>query len=270
MSYIASLSSTQKANIKVLVDELQKAGITNPISIAGMLAIISKESGFVPQDENMNYSAKRLQEVFGISSSKANQLANNPQAIANYVYGQKPSGMRDNAYGNTSYGDGWKYRGRGLNGITFKGNYKKYADLIGVDIVSKPERANDIATASKIQIEYAKSNMKALAKSGKLASYNSTGINDFKDLKNSVMAFYHINAGVGNSVSKIKGLAVSDSLGGMKKALSRVDELFDYTKTLMQQKPSGGSKGGFGTSILLAILFVSGWIAYRKYYNLPI
>ena len=262
MSYISTLSSEQKGNIKVLVDELQKAGITNPISIAGILAIISKESAFVPKDENMNYSADRLVEVFKMSYSKAKQLANKPEAIANYVYGGK--------YGNNTSGDGWKYRGRGFNGITFKGNYIKYGDAIGVNIVSSPSKANEIATASKIQSEFLKNGIASLKKQGKLSAYNSTGINDFKDTKNSVMAFYHINAGTGNSVSKIKGLAQSDSLGGMKKALSRVDELLEYTKTLMQQKPTGGGGGGFATTILLAILFVSGWIAYRKYYNLPI
>lgn len=262
MSYIATLSAQQKANIKVLVDELQKAGITNPISIAGVLAIISKESAFVPKDENMNYDADRLVVVFKMSQSKANQLANKPEAIANYVYGGK--------YGNNNSGDGWKYRGRGFNGITFKGNYQKYGDAIGVNLVSSPSKANEIETASKIQSEFLKNGIASLKKQGKLSAYNSSGINDFKNTKDAVLAFYHINAGTGNSVSYIKGLAQSDSLGGMKKALSRVDELLAYTKTLMKESPSGKSSGGFATSILLAILFVSGWIAYKKYYNMPI
>jgi len=259
MSYVDSLSSKQKKNIDVLLEELNNAGITNPISQAGILAIISKESAFEPKDENMNYSANRLMEVFGLSASKANSLAYKPEAIANYVYGNKN--------GNTASGDGWKYRGRGFNGLTFKGNYKKYADIIGVDIVSNPTKVNEIHTASKIQSAYAKSNIDKLKQQGKLSAYNSSGINDFKDLKNSVFAFYHINAGVNKNVADIKKLEKSDTLGGMTKALARVDDLYQY---IISKKKSSGKGSGLATGILLAVLFVSGWIAYRKYYNLPL
>tara|TARA_B100001093_G_scaffold336482_1_gene321323 strand:+ start:2909 stop:4378 length:1470 start_codon:yes stop_codon:yes gene_type:complete len=41
--------------------------------------------------------------------------------------------------GNTQSGDGSKYRGRGIIQLTGKDNYKKYGDMIGVDLVSNPD-----------------------------------------------------------------------------------------------------------------------------------
>jgi len=253
MSYISTLNATQKQNIQYLVDAMEEAGITNPISQASILAIISKESAFEPKNENMNYSADRIRQVFGLSSTEANGLANKPEALANRVYGGK--------YGNTASGDGWKYRGRGYNGLTFKGNYKKYGDQIGVNIVSSPDKANDPKIAGKIAVAFAKNGIGSLRSLGKLSSYNATDTNDFKSTKDGVMAFYHINAGTGKSVSSIKGLTTNDSLGGMTKALQRVDEIMAYIKTDVKKKSSSFLING----ILVGLLFASAWIVYRKY-----
>jgi putative chitinase len=255
MSYISTLSETQKKNIGYLVEAMNEGGITNPISQASVLAIISKESSFKPQDENMNYSANRIVTVFGLSSAEAQKYANNPEGLANRVYG--------NRIGNTASGDGYKYRARGYNGLTFKGNYKTYGDLIGVDLVAHPEKANDPKIAGKIAVEFAKAGIGALRKKGKLSSYDATNVNDFKNTKDSTLAFYHVNAGTGNSVSYIKGLAQNDSLGGMTKALARVDELKGYIKTNVKT-PTGKF---LMSGILLGLMFVSAFILYKKYYK---
>jgi putative chitinase len=248
MSYLNTLSNEQKNNIAILVEEAKKAGITNPNSIAGMLAIVSKESAFTPQSENLNYSAQRLQEVFGLSSSRANELAGKPESIANAIYGGK--------YGNAS-NEGYKYRGRGFNQLTFKGNYKKYGDIIGEDIVSNPDKVNDVKTAAKVLIAYNKDRMEALRKSGKLKEYNANDINDFKNTQDATLAFYHVTSGVGNSVAKIKALAKNDTLGGMKKALSRVNDLLASVGTYVKKNP-------LKTVALTALVVVATW-ALIKY-----
>lgn len=239
MSYLDSLSNEQKKNIATIVDEAKKAGITNPYSIAGMLAIVSKESSFVPKSENLNYSAQRLQEVFKIPASRANEIAGNPEATANAMYGGR--------YGNAA-NEGYKYRGRGFNQLTFKGNYKKYGDLIGEDLVANPDKVNNVETAAKVLLAYNKTQMEALAKSGKLAEYNAKDINDFKNTKDATLAYYHITAGVGKSVAQIKNLATNDSLGGMKRALNRVNDLLLSVGTYVKKKPF---KVIFLTSILV-------------------
>ena len=218
MSYIDSLNSKQKANIAIIKDEALKAGITNPYAIAAMLAIVSKESNFIPINENLNYSAPRLQKVFKLSVARANELAGKPVEIGNAVYGGR--------YGNGS-NEGYKYRGRGFNQLTFKGNYDKYGKLANVDIVSNPDSLNtDPKVAAKVMIAYNKANINKLALDGKLKEYNASNINDFKNENDATLAFYHV-----------KGLLKKDSLGGMTKAMKRVKDLYDYTLVAVKKKP---------------------------------
>ena len=247
MSYLDSLTTEQKNNIAIIVDEAKKAGITNPNSIAGMLAIVSKESSFLPQNENLNYSSERLQEVFKIPASRANQIAGDPVATANAMYGGK--------YGNAS-NEGYKYRGRGFNQLTFKGNYKKYGDAIGEDLVSNPDKVNNVKTAAKVLIAYNKEGIESLKRKGKLKEYNAENINDFKNTKDATLAFYHATAGSGNSVSYVKGLAKNDQLGGMTKALNRVNDLLGAVGTYVKKNP-------LKVISITAILVVATWVLVK-------
>ncbi|WP_339436420.1 hypothetical protein [Pseudomonas sp. EL_65y_Pfl1_R32] len=43
--------------------------------------------------------------------------------------------------GNTQEGDGYKYRGRGCVHLTWKNNYRKFADLLSYDFVMDPDAA---------------------------------------------------------------------------------------------------------------------------------
>ena len=107
--------------VKNLLDE-QKVPRERQALILGQLK--HESQSFKRLEENLNYSAKRLTEVFPnrfptIESAKP--YANNPAALAEKVYG----GRKD--LGN-SEGEGYKYRGRGLVQLTGKNNYKKYGE----------------------------------------------------------------------------------------------------------------------------------------------
>jgi hypothetical protein len=52
--------------------------------------------------------------------------------------------------GNTSPGDGYKYRGRGFIQLTGKDAYQKVGKLIGIDLVNNPDLANEPSVAAKI------------------------------------------------------------------------------------------------------------------------
>lgn len=250
MSYVDTLSAEQKRNMALIRDEAVKGGITNPYSIAAILSIVSKESKFIPQSENLNYSAKRLQEVFDLSASRANQLAGKPKEIGDAIYGGR--------YGN-SKDEGYKYRGRGFNQLTFKENYSDFGKRIKEDLVSNPDKVNDPKTAAKVLIEFNKQGINSLKNSGKLSAYNSTGVNDFKNAEDATLAFYHVTAGTGNSVAYVKGLKAQDKLGGMTKALKRVGDLYTYVKTTIsttvKKKPgkTGLIIGLFGIAIYVLI-----------------
>ena len=135
-----------QTNIILIREALRKKGIVNETLINGILAVIGKESLFKPQSENLKYSAARIMQVWPyIKPAEAAKLANNPQALAERVYGGK--------YGNTLPGDGFKYRGRGFNQITFKNLYFSLSNKLGLDLVKNPDLLNkpEIAAAAVAQ-----------------------------------------------------------------------------------------------------------------------
>lgn len=119
------------------------------------VAQIAHESGGLTVfEENLNYRADRLCEVFPKcfpTLGRAEEVARQPEAIANIVYADK---NRSTALGNTQPGDGWKYRGRGLIQITGRWNYAKYGELIGGDLIADPDRAVSPEISVKIAVEF--------------------------------------------------------------------------------------------------------------------
>lgn len=245
-TFINKLAADRKKNLDVIIQVFKDGGITNPIFIAAVCCIVSKESAFALVRENMNYgSAARLQEVFGIGAAKANEIAGNPTAIANYVYGAEPYGKRSkkDAYGNEGPNDGYNFRGGGFNQLTFKSGYEKYSKIAGTSMTANSDGINNSVIAAKILLEYYNNTINSVVK-----SYGATSMNDFNNLENAVLAAYHCTAGVGHKVSKIKGYLVSDSLGGMTKAQHRKEEFFEYVKKFSGLKEPLGALLAAGPS----------------------
>lgn len=118
------------------VDMLKKYEITTPNRIAGFMAQCAHESrDFTVLEENLNYSAERLQQVFGKryfpSAAKAREFHRNPEKIANHVYMDANRSTRG-ALGNVNPGDGWKFRGRGIKQLTGRNNYEAFGRSIGM------------------------------------------------------------------------------------------------------------------------------------------
>lgn len=72
--------------------------------------------------------------------------------LGGYTYLQYLEGRKD--LGNTTDGDGVKYKGRGLIMITGKFNYEKYGDRLLIDLIKYPEQAEEPAIAMRIALEY--------------------------------------------------------------------------------------------------------------------
>lgn len=132
------LTQAQVEGMEAILNELDKTGQKDPRWLAYILATAHHETGarFAPVEENLNYSAKRLTQVWPSrfrTIAAATPYANNPQKLANKVYGGR--------MGNTGTDDGWRYRGRSFTQLTGKDNYAKYGLAGNPDAAMKNETA---------------------------------------------------------------------------------------------------------------------------------
>lgn len=130
-----------------MMEIFPKYDINTPERIAGFVAQCAHESGdFRTLEENLNYSEKALNSVFGryFGAGKRNaaEYARNPEKIANYVY-MDEFRSKQGALGNTQPGDGWKFRGRGLKQLTGRNNYGAFGKSVGM---TADEAAEYVAT----------------------------------------------------------------------------------------------------------------------------
>lgn len=119
-----------------LVAMLPQHQVDSPLRVAHFLAQVLHESGlFEIVEENLNYSAKRLREVFPkyFTPAQAAAYAGKRAAIGNRVYADRLGN------GGEGSGDGYRYRGRGLVQLTGKANYGAFGAWIGADVVSDPD-----------------------------------------------------------------------------------------------------------------------------------
>jgi predicted chitinase len=155
--------------VEQIVSELNNSGITSKRAQGNILAQVAKESNFKPINENLEkWSAQTLFRLYGPPGAPYQDRRGNAQtvpahrnrvrfptwdtavelakkgavAIGDVVYGGR--------MGNTAPGDGHKYRGRGYIQLTGKASYDKIGKILGVNLVSEPDRVNDPEIAAKI------------------------------------------------------------------------------------------------------------------------
>ena len=114
--------------------------------LAHFLAQCSAESGgFAHTEENLNYSAERIPEVFSqgrMQGAPPSVLARNPEALGNHVY----AGVNGN--GDVASGDGFRYRGRGYIQVTGKENFRQAGEVLNQDLVGNPESADPLEVSA--------------------------------------------------------------------------------------------------------------------------
>ncbi|GHC61701.1 chitinase [Limoniibacter endophyticus] len=159
------LSQAQVDGTNAILDEAKRRSVSDR-ELAYILATVFHETGgkMQPVEENLNYSAARIRQVWPsrfASVAAAQPYANNPQKLANKVYGGR--------MGNTRPNDGWLFRGRGLPQITGAENYKKFG------IYDAPEKALELATAIRILFD---GMLKGMFTGRKLSDYFGSGKED--------------------------------------------------------------------------------------------
>ncbi len=143
--------------IEAIKAACKKFGLTNPNAIASLLGIAGGETRWKVVEENFNYTADRLLEVFPGrfkgDRALAQKYAGNPNnSLPEFLYGYDTPKGRE--LGNTQPGDGAKYIGRGYIQITGKANYKVYSDLTGRDLINNPQLLNDPSIAAEVSVKY--------------------------------------------------------------------------------------------------------------------
>jgi len=115
-----------------------KYNINTPLRLAHFLSQVNHESGDMKYiEENLNYSAKRLLQVFPKYFKRleeAKKYEYKPEKIANKIYANRMGN------GDEANGDGWRYRGRGPIQLTGKNNYILFANWVkNKDIINNPD-----------------------------------------------------------------------------------------------------------------------------------
>lgn len=252
---MADLSTYPTDVMQAAINELRKHGILNLDVQSAILATIGKESAFIPRSE-ISYSGTsnaRIRTVFGshvknLSEEQLTILKSAPIAFFDLIYG--------NRYGNTVKGDGYKYRGRGLNEITFKDEYRLFGNMIGVDLVNNPDRLNEPKIAAAVAAVFFVKSFQDAKTSGLLKQ--KIGVNDVSEIKDTttaVKAAIQANAGW---KTNFNDTIVQE---GYKKALATVNDFkngilnaFSIAgKTISQNK---------GTSAAIFFLLWQHWAMY--------
>lgn len=138
-----------------LVEIMPKYGITTKRRVAHFISQCAHESGdFRIMEENLNYSEKALNAVFGRyfgpGKRDAAEYARNPEKIANYVY-MDEFRSKGGQMGNVQEGDGYRFRGRGLKQLTGRNNYTAFAKSVDMSA----EEAADYVSTFKGAVESA-------------------------------------------------------------------------------------------------------------------
>jgi len=222
-TYFDKLTKDQRTNIGIIIKDLRSKSITNTFTQAGVLSVVSKESLFIPKFEKgyQKTANERIRLIFGkyvasYSDDALTKLKADEVAFFNAIYGSR--------YGNGPL-EGWKFRGGGLNQITFKDNYARAAIDTGIDLIAHPERINEVPIAAGALRGYFMRSFKN-APNSILQHYSTIGFNDFKTLDDAVKAIYHANAGWGKSYTALE----ADTTGGRRKALERASGFLEIVK----------------------------------------
>ena len=144
----SNTESYYKDIVEIMNTYAKAYAINTPQRAAHFLAQIAHESGLKSTEENGNYSAKRMHEIFGCKGGPKNYdpatddcklgmngkptrlrdklwteektYAKNAKNLLNYVYASRLQN------GSETSGDGYKYRGRGMIQLTGKANYDAF------------------------------------------------------------------------------------------------------------------------------------------------
>lgn len=145
--------SDAEAQADALETARQNSTVNTPQRLAHLMGQLFVESaGFTRMEENLNYrNPDRLAALFKAvkgPEDAAALIAAGPQAIANRVYANRLGN------GDEASGDGWRYRGSGYIQLTGRDNYRKFGEMVGMDLVNNPDLVRQPPTSAQVAFAY--------------------------------------------------------------------------------------------------------------------
>lgn len=189
------VTRVNKENLSDAYRAILKSGFNNPLTISALLGMIERESRFelVPEVSYAGTSNYRIRNIFKTklgdkSDAFIDDLKKDKEKFFNYVYG--------GILGNVNEGDGYRYRGRGLNQLTGRGNYQEIERMTGLPIEKNPDLVNEnIENATRCFVAYLQKAYENAKKSGKWANYFSNTLNNPANLEEANRMITKLNGG---------------------------------------------------------------------------
>lgn len=207
-------NSASQEGIAAIKAACAKFGLTHPNAIASLLGIAGGETRWKTVEENFNYTADRLLEVFpGVfkgDKELAQKWAGNPGGqFPEFIYGYQTA--KGKGLGNVLPGDGAKFIGRGYIQITGRGNYQVYKDLTGHDLINNPKLLNNPQIAAEVSVKYMLRRCKVNPSDPGYfeAAMRAVGANNVSNVKARKRGYYECFLG------QLKGATVGTGSGGI-------------------------------------------------------
>jgi predicted chitinase len=202
------LNSSQIASAEALLKYCDFYGIKNPVLRNAILVICFKESKFKAKVEFCynNTSNSRIRGIFGnrvamLTEAQLTALKKDCIAFFDKVYGKEAEKFLGFKTLNDNKGDGYRYRGRGFNGITFKVQYRDLGKKLGVDLVTSPQLLEKTDLQAKASILYFS---EIFTKYDKLIKQKfGASAKDITNYETALKLIYNINAGLGNNIETL-------------------------------------------------------------------
>jgi putative chitinase len=146
-----------------LQQAMEEFEINTPLRESAFLAQIAHESG----------EFQYLEEIWGPTDAQKHY---------------EPPSKKADELGNTEPGDGNWFKGRGAIQLTGRGNYKKFGELLDLDLVTHPEWVADPQVAFRVSGAFWKSN----------------GLNELADQQQFEKITRRINGGLNGQAERLK------------------------------------------------------------------
>lgn len=248
------LKSIQEINVRHLIDAANFWGFRHRYAKAAILSVAFVESNLVPKVE-MDYiftPNDRLRKIFGsrlpVSDEELDNLKKDTVAFFNAIYGGR--------FGNLPH-EGYKYRGRGHNQITFKSNYAAITNMFrekgfDVDLVEHPDsllnpKIAAYAFVAMLKREIEKHNLKLSPFKPKL------DLNKQDTLEDAVKRVYWLNVGRPLKYGITRKEALSKALKVSKFFLNLVDSIEGHKSKVADNMDSGK---GFPSTTIIVVGFL--------------